>query len=243
LKLLAIDTSTEGCSVALLSGRELLHLDEVCPQQHSKRVLPMVQQLLDETGLTLQQLDGIVFGRGPGSFTGVRIGVGVTQGLAFGADIPVYGVSTLAAMAQAAYRLHGAKQVISAIDARMAEIYLGFFTLDHFALNDLTQEHQSMMQEVGSEIAIKPTALTSGPLAGDCFGVGTGWQTYREPMLTWYSASGATQICDEILYPSAQDMLTLAVPAFASGKFVAAELAEPVYVRDEVTWKKLPGRG
>jgi tRNA threonylcarbamoyladenosine biosynthesis protein TsaB len=233
LKLLAIDTSTEGCSVALLSGNELLHLDEVCPQQHSKRVLPMVQQLLNETGLTLQQLDGIVFGRGPGSFTGVRIGVGVTQGLAFGADIPVYGVSTLAAMAQAAYRLHGAKQVIAAIDARMAEIYLGFFTLDATLL----------MQEVGSEIAIKPTALTASPLTGDCVGVGTGWQTYREPMLTWYSASGAAQISDEILYPSAQDMLALAVPAFTSGKFVAAELAEPVYVRDEVTWKKLPGRG
>ena len=129
MKLLAIDTSTEGCSVALLNGSELLHLDEVCPQQHSKRVLPMVQQLLNESGLILQQLDGIVFGRGPGSFTGVRIGVGVTQGLAFGADLPVYGVSTLAAMAQAAYRLHGAKQVISAIDARMAEIYLGFFAL------------------------------------------------------------------------------------------------------------------
>lgn len=238
MKLLAIDTSTEACSVALRVGSDLLHLDEVCPQQHSKRVLPMVQQLLNETGLRLQQLDGIVFGRGPGSFTGVRIGVGVTQGLAFGADIPVYGVSTLAAMAQAAYRLHGAKQVISAIDARMAEIYLGFFTLDHFALDTTL-----LMQEVGSEIAIKPTTLTASPLAGDCVGVGTGWQTYREPMLAWYSTSGSAQICDEILYPSAQDMLALAIPAFAAGKFVAAELAEPVYVRDEVTWKKLPGRG
>ncbi len=233
MKLLAIDTSTEGCSVALLNGVELLHLDEVCPQQHSKRVLTMVQQLLTETGLRLQQLDGIVFGRGPGSFTGVRIGVGVTQGLAFGADIPVYGVSTLAAMAQAAYRLHGAKQVISAIDARMAEIYLGYFAIDH----------QALMQEVAPEIAIKPTALAVCPLTGDCSGVGTGWQTYREPMMTWYSAWGAAQISDEILYPSAQDMLALAVPAFVAGKFVAAELAEPVYVRDEVTWKKLPGRG
>ncbi|MBU1437495.1 MAG: tRNA (adenosine(37)-N6)-threonylcarbamoyltransferase complex dimerization subunit type 1 TsaB, partial [Gammaproteobacteria bacterium] len=80
MKLLAIDTSTEACSVALQVGSERLHLDEVCPQQHSKRVLPMVQQLLTQAGLSLQQLDGIVFGRGPGSFTGVRIGVGVTQG-------------------------------------------------------------------------------------------------------------------------------------------------------------------
>lgn len=229
MKLLAIDTSTEGCSVALLNGSELLHLDEVCPQQHSKRVLPMVQQLLTESGCTLKQLDGIVFGRGPGSFTGVRIGVGVTQGLAFGADLPVYGVSTLAAMAQAAYRLHGAKQVIAAIDARMAEIYLGYFALDD----------QLLMQSIDAEIAIKPTALTDCPLNGEISGVGTGWQTYRDAMSAWQVA----HISDEILYPSAQDMLVLAVPALVAGKFVAAELAEPVYVRDEVTWKKLPGRG
>ena len=233
MKLLAIDTSTEACSVALLSGSELLHLDEVCPQQHSKRVLPMVQQLLTETGSTLQQLDGIVFGRGPGSFTGVRIGVGVTQGLAFGADLPVYGVSTLAAMAQAAYRLHGAKQVIAAIDARMAEIYLGYF-----ALANVTQQQQALMQEITPEVGIKPLDLTACPLKGDCVSVGTGWQTYREPLLQWQPA----QISSEILYPSAQDMLALARPAFIAGQFVAAELAEPVYVRDEVTWKKLPGR-
>ena len=117
-KLLALDTSTEACSAALQLGSEILTLDEVCPQQHSKRILPMVQQLLSNAGVSLAQLDGIVFGRGPGSFTGVRIGVGVTQGLAFGADIPVYGVSTLAAMAQAARRLYNAEQVVAAIDAR-----------------------------------------------------------------------------------------------------------------------------
>lgn len=231
MKLLAIDTSTEACSVALQVGTERLHLDEVCPQQHSKRVLPMVQQLLTESGLSLQQLDGIVFGRGPGSFTGVRIGVGVTQGLAFGADLPVYGVSTLAAMAQAAYRLHGATQVIAAIDARMAEIYLGYFALAE-------QTQQLLMQAVAAEMAIKPQDLTSSVLQGDCVAVGTGWQTYREQLLKWQTA----QISDQILYPSAQDMLALAMSAFASGQFVCAELAEPVYVRDEVTWKKLPGR-
>ncbi len=229
MKLLAIDTSTEACSVALQLGTDILHLDEVCPQQHSKRVLPMVQQLLTQVGLSLQQLDGIVFGRGPGSFTGVRIGVGVTQGLAFGADIPVYGVSTLAAMAQAAYRLQGAKQVIAAIDARMAEIYLGYFALDH----------QLLMQPVATELAIKPTALIDCPFKGESFGVGTGWQTYHEVMQQWH----ATQVCKDLLYPSALDMLALAVPAWSAGQFIAAELAEPVYVRDEVTWKKLPGRG
>uniref|UniRef100_A0A486XSS4 tRNA threonylcarbamoyladenosine biosynthesis protein TsaB n=1 Tax=Rheinheimera sp. BAL341 TaxID=1708203 RepID=A0A486XSS4_9GAMM len=227
LKLLALDTSTEACSVALQTGTEILTLDEVCPQQHSKRILPMVQQLLSQTGISLNQLDGIVFGRGPGSFTGVRIGVGVTQGLAFGADVPVYGVSTLAAMAQAAQRLYAAKQVIAGIDARMAEVYIGSFILQN-----------GLMQPLSSEVAIKPQDISGFDLSGEVHAVGTGWQTYAEVLLQKQPAV----IADDILYPSAQDMLTLALPAFAAGQFIAAELAEPVYVRDDVTWQKLPGK-
>ena len=227
IKLLALDTSTEACSVALQVGTDILTLDEVCPQQHSKRVLPMVQQLLSQAGLSLNQLDGIVFGRGPGSFTGVRIGVGVTQGLAFGADVPVFGVSTLAAMAQAAQRLHGATQVIAAIDARMAEVYIGHFSLQ-----------QGLMQLNGEELAVKPANITEFNISGDVYAVGTGWQTYANELLQQQAAI----IAADILYPSAQDMLTLALPALAAGQFIAAELAEPVYVRDEVTWQKLPGR-
>lgn len=226
-KLLALDTSTEACSVALQLGTDILTLDEVCPQQHSKRVLPMVQQLLSQAGLSLNQLDGIVFGRGPGSFTGVRIGVGVTQGLAFGADVPVFGVSTLAAMAQAAQRLHGATQVIAAIDARMAEVYIGHFSLQ-----------QGLMQLNGEELAVKPADITAFDISGEVYAVGTGWQTYAEPLL----AKQQAKIAADILYPSARDMLTLALPALQAGKFVTAEQAEPVYVRDEVTWQKLPGR-
>ena len=226
-KLLALDTSTEACSVALLSDGAILTLDEVCPQQHSKRILPMVQQLLSDAGVGLSQLDGIVFGRGPGSFTGVRIGAGVCQGLAFGADVPVYGVSTLAAMAQAANRLHQATQVIAAIDARMAEVYIA-----HFALQD------KLMQPQGEEMAIKPEALTAFNLSGNVAGVGTGWQSYALQL----SEKQQVTVLADILYPSAQDMLTLALPALAAKQFVAAELAEPVYVRDDVTWQKLPGR-
>ncbi|HEX5792480.1 MAG TPA: tRNA (adenosine(37)-N6)-threonylcarbamoyltransferase complex dimerization subunit type 1 TsaB [Rheinheimera sp.] len=227
IKLLALDTSTEACSAALQYGNELLTLDEVCPQQHSKRVLPMVQQLLNQAGISLNQLDGIVFGRGPGSFTGVRIGVGVTQGLAFGADLPVYGVSTLAAMAQAALRLYGATQVIAAIDARMAEVYIGSFALQN-----------GLMQPLIEEVAIKPQQLSGFNFSGQVYGVGTGWQTYADEL----RQQQATSIAADILYPSAQDMLTLALPALQAGNFVAAEQAEPVYVRDEVTWQKLPGR-
>ncbi|MCH8537657.1 MAG: tRNA (adenosine(37)-N6)-threonylcarbamoyltransferase complex dimerization subunit type 1 TsaB [Alkalimonas sp.] len=228
MKLLALDTSTEACSVALLVDGQILALDEVCPQQHSKRVLPMVQQLLSEAELSLQQLDGLVFGKGPGSFTGVRIGVGVAQGLAFGADLPVHGVSTLAAMAQAAHRMQQAQQVIAAIDARMAEIYLGIYQLDG----------SGIMQLQGTEQAIKPAALMPLTNAVDYVAAGTGWQTYGDILQQWQTARSS-----DILYPSAQDMLVLAQPSWHGSGFVAAELAEPSYVRDEVSWKKLPGRG
>ena len=228
MKLLAVDTSTEACSVALLHNNAVLALDEVCPQQHSKRVLPMVQQVLAEAQLSLNALDGIVFGRGPGSFTGVRIGVGVCQGLAFGADLPVFGVSTLAAMAQAAYRLQQAKSVVAAIDARMAEVYFGQFQLDH----------QGIMQPLAEEMALKPQDLPPSRVGGDGFGVGTGFVTYREQLAQWAPLT----VLSQVLYPSAQDMLLLAKSAWHNQQFIDASAAEPVYVRDEVTWQKLPGR-
>ena len=232
MKFLALDTSTEACSVALALDGQILALDEVCPQQHSKRILPMVQQLLADAGVSLHQLDGIIFGRGPGSFTGVRIGVSVAQGLAFGADLPVFGVSTLAAMAQAAAVQQNATEVIAAIDARMAEVYIAAFTLDEAGL----------MQAITPEIAAKPAALpevlTSLSFTSQVLGVGTGWQTYPQALQQLAPAL----IADSILYPSAQFMLPFASRAWQQQLFVSAEQAEPVYVRDEVTWQKLPGR-
>ena len=232
MKFLALDTSTEACSVALALDGQILALDEVCPQQHSKRILPMLQQLLSDAGVSLYQLDGIIFGRGPGSFTGVRIGVSVAQGLAFGADLPVFGVSTLVAMAQAAAVQQNATEVIAAIDARMAEVYIAAYTLDEAGL----------MQAITPEIAAKPAALpevlTSLSFTSQLLGVGTGWQTYPQALQQLAPAL----IADSILYPSAQFMLPFASRAWQQQLFVSAEQAEPVYVRDEVTWQKLPGR-
>lgn len=232
MKFLALDTSTEACSVALALDGQILALDEVCPQQHSKRILPMLQQLLSDAGVSLYQLDGIIFGRGPGSFTGVRIGVSVAQGLAFGADLPVFGVSTLAAMAQAAAEQQNATEVIAAIDARMAEVYIAAYALDEAGL----------MQAITPEIAAKPAALpevlTSLSFTSQVLGVGTGWQTYPQALQQLAPAL----IADSILYPSAQFMLPFASRAWQQQLFVSAEQAEPVYVRDDVTWQKLPGR-
>lgn len=232
MKFLALDTSTEACSVALDLDGQIIALDEVCPQQHSKRILPMVQQLLADAGVSLHQLDGIIFGRGPGSFTGVRIGVSVAQGLAFGADLPVFGVSTLAAMAQAAAVQQNATAVIAAIDARMAEVYIAAYALDE----------EGLMQAITPEIAAKPAALpevlTSLRFTSQVLGVGTGWQTYPQALQQLAPAL----IAEAILYPSAQFMLPFATRAWQQQLFVSADQAEPVYVRDEVTWQKLPGR-
>lgn len=120
-RILALDTATEACSVALWNDGEIHSLFEICPREHTQRILPMVQQVLADSGLTLKDLDALAFGQGPGSFTGVRIGIGIAQGLALGADLPLLGVSSLAAMAQGAFRQMQATQVLAAIDARMGK--------------------------------------------------------------------------------------------------------------------------
>ena len=121
--LLALDTATEACSVALLHGGKKTHLAQFAQREHTKHILPMVDEILAQADITLHQVDALVFGRGPGSFTGVRIGAGIAQGLAFGAALPVIPVSNLAAMAQAAYVQYQAENVLTAIDARMNEVY------------------------------------------------------------------------------------------------------------------------
>ena len=117
--LLALDTATEACSVALLHAGKVISHYEVIPRLHAQRLLPMIQTLLAEAGITLSAVDALAFGRGPGAFTGVRIAVGVVQGLAFALQRPVLPVSTLATIAQRAHREHGAEQVAVAVDARM----------------------------------------------------------------------------------------------------------------------------
>ncbi|MGO3800463.1 MAG: tRNA (adenosine(37)-N6)-threonylcarbamoyltransferase complex dimerization subunit type 1 TsaB, partial [Vibrio casei] len=95
-KILALDTSTENCSVALMINDQMFTRSEVAPRDHTKKILPMVDEVLKEAGISLHDLDALAFGRGPGSFTGVRIGIGIAQGLSFGAELPMIGISTLA---------------------------------------------------------------------------------------------------------------------------------------------------
>lgn len=225
MAILAIDAATEACSVALSYQGKLYHQFEVCPQQHSVKILPMVDEVLTQAGVRLEQLDGLAFGCGPGSFTGVRIGVGVAQGLAFGADLPMVPISSLQAMAQAVTRLHpSGDKVHVAIDARMGEVYTAQYVIER---GELT--------EYKAPQVLKPALVT---VDDNCFAAGTGWQTYSEALND--KATGI--VVSEVLYPDAQDMLPLAVNAINNGNTVKAADAEPLYVRDTVTWKKLPGR-
>ncbi|MFZ4832065.1 tRNA (adenosine(37)-N6)-threonylcarbamoyltransferase complex dimerization subunit type 1 TsaB [Rouxiella sp. Mn2063] len=229
-RILAIDTATEACSVALYNQGETLAHFELCAREHTQRILPMVQQILAEGGLTLTQLDGLAFGRGPGSFTGVRIGIGVAQGLAFGADLPLLPVSTLQTMAQGAFRQTGAQSVLAAIDARMGEVYWAKYQ----------RRADGVWDGEETEMVIKPEQLQEqySGFSGRWATVGTGWQTYPQLL----GCDGVELVDGKMLLPQAEDMLPLALQAWAAGVRILPELAEPTYLRNEVTWKKLPGR-
>lgn len=230
-RILALDTATEACSAALWINGEISERFDICPREHTQRILPMVDSLLAEAGIGLEQLDALAYGRGPGSFTGVRIGIGIAQGLALGAGLPMIGVSTLAALAQGAWRRCGVCQVLCAIDARMGEVYWAQYRRD---------EHGGWRGE-SSEKVIKPQqlALDAIDLAGAWATAGTGWQTYPDLI----AQPGLELIDGQTRLPAAVDMLPLAVLSLEQGGALAVELQAPTYLRNEVTWKKLPGRG
>ncbi|HAV1825546.1 tRNA (adenosine(37)-N6)-threonylcarbamoyltransferase complex dimerization subunit type 1 TsaB [Enterobacter hormaechei] len=230
MRILAIDTATEACSVALWNnGTTFAHFEE-CPREHTQRILPLVKTILTEGNTSLTDLDALAYGRGPGSFTGVRIGIGIAQGLALGADLPMIGVSTLATMAQGAWRMTGATRVLAAIDARMGEVYWAEYARDE----------NGVWHGEETEAVLKPEAVTGRlkQLSGEWATVGTGWPAWPEMA----KDTGLTLVDGNILLPAAEDMLPIACQLLAAGKTVAVEHAEPVYLRNTVAWKKLPGR-
>jgi len=223
-RILALDTSTDACSVALDLGGEQHHAFVIEPRRHTHLLLPMVERLLAEAGVTLNSLDAIAFGRGPGSFAGIRIATGAAQGLALGADLPLLPISTLEAMAVSARELNtGHTRVLTALDARMDEVYWGAF--------DIAEPLPKALME---ESVRSPAEVEAPGDDGDWLGVGSGWR-YRERMPTGPAAKvGAV---DESICPDARAMLILAQAQMANGAGVAPELALPVYLR-EGAWKK-----
>ena len=234
--LLALDTATEACSVALLRGGEKTHLAQFAQREHTKHILPMVDEILAQAGIMLHQVDALVFGRGPGSFTGVRIGAGIAQGLAFGAELPVIPVSNLAAMAQAAYVQYQAENVLTAIDARMNEVYFAQWRAQKVRSD--FGEFLDWQPMIAEQVCSPSKAIEQvvQQHRENAVLAGTGWAAY--PELSDVNLGKAT----EITLPSALYMLDLALPKWFAGETISPLEIEPIYLRNEVTWKKLPGR-
>lgn len=219
MKLLALDTSTENCSVALWLDGAVISRQELAGQRHSDLILPMLEELLGEAGITLGALDGIAFGEGPGSFTGLRIGCGVAQGLALGAGLPVLGISTLLALAAES----GAERVVACLDARIGEIY-----------------HAAYEQRSGGWHTVSAPSLgfaqDAPALDGDGWvGVGSGFAAYAEALQQRYA--GQLAVVDGSVYPQAAAMARLAAPRFEQGLGHDAALAAPLYIRNKVALK------
>ncbi len=225
MNMLTIDTATEACSVALQYNGKVYTRYEVCPQQHSQKILTMVDEVMQEAGAKMKSLDVLGFGRGPGSFTGVRIATGIIQGLALGAKLPVVGVSTLHVMAQQVISSQSADNVAVAIDARMSEVYFARY-----------QNSNGIAELLGEEQVLPPEQAATQVTEQTSVFAGTGWQAY--PALTEVQGEAVVSVT----YPYARHMLPLVERAYEAGETMTAESITPVYLRDTVTWKKLPGR-
>ncbi|MFY2765353.1 tRNA (adenosine(37)-N6)-threonylcarbamoyltransferase complex dimerization subunit type 1 TsaB [Arenimonas sp. MALMAid1274] len=216
MKLLAIETSTEACSVAVYVDGAVHARHELAPRRHTQLVLPWADQLLAEAGLRKSQLDAIAVGRGPGAFTGVRLAIALAQGLALALDRPVLPVSTLAVLAMQGQGPH----VVAAIDARMGEVYLGQFLREHDGLVTATSDER-ILPPARAEALVQPHA-----------GVGTGFAAEQGALVTALGA--ALSHFDAAALPRAADLARLAARAWTRGEAVAPDHIEPAYLRDKV---------
>lgn len=218
MKILALDASTEYLSLALWQDGQVTALDIHAGQTHSQIILPRIRELLDQHSLQMTDLQGIAFGEGPGSFTGLRISCGVAQGLAFGANLPVVGVSTLMSLAHAS----GHDKVIACLDARMGEVYMAAY-----------EKHGDEWLELKPAGLYKPEQLPVLTGAG-WLGVGSGWDAYAEHLQQAYPGQLKEFLVGR--FPSAAAMAALAAPKFAAGQGLPASQAAPVYIRNKVAF-------
>lgn len=225
MRLLAIETASDACSCALQVDDQVMERHRIAPRRHAQLVLAMVAELLDEAGVRLGELDALAFGRGPGSFTGVRIAAGVIQGLAFGADLPVAPISSLQALAQGARREDGHARVIPAFDARMGEVYWGIY-----------EDGGGGVMRARAEDRVQAPGALVPPDGDGWFGVGEGWRAYGDALARRMGTGCVGH--DPGRLPRARDVASLGVRAHGRGESVAAEHAVPVYLRDSVARRR-----
>ena len=222
MNLLAIETATETCSVALTVNGEVLERYQHAPRQHAELLLPWVEQLLAEADISFAALDGVAFSRGPGSFTSLRIGIGVVQGLAWASDLPVIPVSSLAATAQTAVN-EGVESALVALDARMNEVFTGTFEANS----------NGLMIPVTAE-KVCPPENVQAPVHPKTCGIGIGFERYS-------ALDALAEQLFEIrpgIWPKASSVLQLAQGWLSTNKPLSAEYAQPVYLRDNVAKKE-----
>lgn len=218
MNILALETATENCSVALLVGNEILQRERHAPQQHTRLILPFIDSLLAEAGLPKSRLDAVAFGRGPGSFTGIRIALAIAQGIGLGLDIPLLPVSTLAALAMGA----NADKVYAALDARLEEVYCGTFVqdLDH------------LVSPSSEEAVISPVQAPL-PVGLGWYGAGSGWARHGNQLATRLGERLAGM--DASVIPQARSTARLAQRDFTNHVGIDPAAASPVYLRNRVT--------
>jgi tRNA threonylcarbamoyladenosine biosynthesis protein TsaB len=226
--ILALDTSTPACSVALLVDGVMMEDFRLAPRKHNELILPMVDQMLTQAQLSLSDLDAIAFARGPGSFTGLRIAAGVVQGLAYGADLPVIPVSTLAALALDGFNQTGESHWLAALDARMGEVYIGGYQLS-------LDGKKLSVAGTFAEAVVKPSQLSKLILPHQ--GIGSGW-CYQEELQSILPNDVTHLLVDAA--PKASCIAQLAELSWEKGETVAAHEAVPTYLRDEISWEKQP---
>ncbi len=224
---LCIDSATEHCSAALLHDGKQYSKHAQSVRNHTEQILPMVDDLLTQAKITIKDLDFIAFGRGPGSFTGVRVSASIAQGLCFGANVKALPISNLALLAIEAVKKHQVFEIITMIDARMSEVYFCKYRFENNRLIELCQEQVCSPQK-----AIEQFDLEDGKTYVIA---GTGFDAYDEfKALTLDN----NVIISDVKVPNALYMLDF----LDSGNLIDAIEIEPVYLRNEVTWKKLPGK-
>ena len=216
MKFAAFEAATEWCSVALWLDGEIVGIEEAAGNRHSERMLPLFEKLLKMKNIAARQLDAVAFGAGPGSFTGLRIACGVTQGLAFGAGLPVVGVCTLLALAEAV----GAERAVCCIDARMGEVY--------YAAYAGNGENRVPVHVPGLYAPAEAPPLP----AGSWTACGSGFAAHGAVLKRLYGDRLSAIMPD--VYPHARDIARIAAREFEAGRAVSAEQAVPVYLRDKV---------
>jgi tRNA threonylcarbamoyladenosine biosynthesis protein TsaB len=221
--LLAIETSGAVGTVALRAGGRLVERSIATPREQTELILPIIAGLLSEAGTELRSLDAIVFGRGPGSFTGLRIAAAIAQGLAMSVHLPVIAVSSLAATAQRAWDDERIAASLVCVDARMGEVYWARFEI-----------REGLAQLLGAERIGAPEAVI---IDGDGRFAALGGGFAAHPQALAPVAARAERVLPE-LAPRARDLLPQAESDFAAGRVLAATAALPVYLRDATAWQR-----